>query len=89
MFLQKIKMAQKIAFMRNWNILFISFPDVHMKIGDFNARVEQEDIFKLTIGKESLHKISNDNGIRLVNFAISNDLNIKSRTFPHFSRWDM
>ena len=42
------------------------FPRYHMKLllGDFNAKVEQEDIFKPTIiGKESLHKISNDNGV--------------------------
>ena len=52
------------------------FPRYHMKIllGDFNAKVGQEDIFKPTIGKESLHKISNDNGVRLVNFATSKNL---------------
>ena len=40
-----------------------------MSLGDFNARVGQGDIFKLTIGKESLHKITNDNGVKLVNFT--------------------
>jgi hypothetical protein len=32
------------------------FPEHHMKIllGDFNAKVGREDIFKLTIGNESL-----------------------------------
>jgi hypothetical protein len=35
-------------------------------LGDFNAKVGRDDIFKPTIGKESLHKISNDNGIRVV-----------------------
>jgi hypothetical protein len=34
---------------------------------DFNAKVEREDIFKPTIGNESLHEISNDNGVRAVN----------------------
>jgi hypothetical protein len=37
---------------------------------DFNDKVGMEDIFKPTIGNESLHAISNDNGIRLVNFAL-------------------
>jgi hypothetical protein len=52
--------------------VFDKFPKYHLKIllGDFNAKVgRREDIFKLTIGNESLHKISNDNGVRLVNFA--------------------
>jgi hypothetical protein len=30
-------------------------------LGDFNAKVDKEDIFKLTIGNESLQEISNDN----------------------------
>jgi hypothetical protein len=44
-----------------------------MKIlfGDFNAQGGREDIFKPTTGNESLQEISNDNGIRVVNFATS------------------
>jgi hypothetical protein len=30
-------------------------------LGDFNEKVGREDIFKPTIGNESLHEISNDN----------------------------
>jgi hypothetical protein len=43
-------------------------PMYPMKIllGDFNAKVGREDIFKPTIGNESLHEISNDNGVRVV-----------------------
>jgi hypothetical protein len=33
------------------------------------VKVGREHIFKPTIGNESLHEISNDNGIRVVNFA--------------------
>jgi hypothetical protein len=36
-----------------------------------------EDIFKPTIGHESLHEISNDNGVRVVLFATSNNLIVK------------
>jgi hypothetical protein len=43
-------------------------------LGDFNVKVGREDIFKPTIGNESLHKICNDNGARDVNFATSKNL---------------
>jgi hypothetical protein len=51
----------------------ITFPKHHMKIllGDFNAKLGREDIFKPTIGNESLHQFSNNNGVRIVNFATS------------------
>jgi exonuclease III len=51
----------------------------HMKIllGYFNAKVGREDIFKPTIWNESLHKISNDNGVWLVNFATSKNIRAK------------
>jgi hypothetical protein len=63
--------------------IFDQFPRYHMKIllGDFNAKVGREVIFKPIIGNESLHEASNDNWVRAVNFAISKNLIIKS-TFP-------
>jgi exonuclease III len=64
--------------------VFDRFPRYHMKIllGDFNAKVGREDIFKPIIGNESLHEASNDNGVRVVNFPTSKNLIVKS-TFPH------
>jgi hypothetical protein len=56
-----------------------------MLLGDFNAKVCREDIFKPTIGNESSHEISRDNGVRVVNFATSKNLVVKSTTFPHRS----
>jgi hypothetical protein len=47
-------------------------------LGDFNAKLRREDTFKLTIGNESLHEDSNDNCVRVVNFATSKDLVVKS-----------
>jgi hypothetical protein len=38
--------------------------------------VWKEDIFKLTIGNESFHRISNDNGVGVVNFATSQNVYI-------------
>jgi hypothetical protein len=43
----------------------------------------REDIFKPTIGNESLHQDSNDNGVRVVNFATSKYLVVKSNMVPH------
>jgi hypothetical protein len=47
-----------------------------MLLGDFNAKVCREDIFKPTIGNETLHEIRNDNGVRVVNFDTSRKLEI-------------
>jgi hypothetical protein len=43
-----------------------------MKIpfGDFNEKLRRDDIFKLTIGNDSLRQNSNDNGVRIINFAL-------------------
>jgi len=61
------------------------FPKYHMKIllGDFNAKLGREDIFKPTIGNERVCKDSNGNGVRIVNFAILKNLAVKSKIFPH------
>jgi hypothetical protein len=40
-----------------------------ISLGDFSVKVGREDIFKPTVGNESLHKISNGNGVRVVNFT--------------------
>jgi hypothetical protein len=64
--------------------VFDKFPKHHMKtLLDFSAKVGREDIFKPTVQNESLHKISNDIGVRVVNFAISKNLTVKSTMFPH------
>jgi len=52
-------------------------------LGDFNAKVGRDIIFKPTTGQESLHRDSNDNGVRLVNFATSKNLVVKSTMFLH------
>jgi hypothetical protein len=65
--------------------VFDKFPKYHMKIllGEFHAKVGKEDIFIPIIGKESLHLISNVNGVGLANFATSKNLRVKSTMFPH------
>ncbi|XP_008181905.1 craniofacial development protein 2-like [Acyrthosiphon pisum] len=56
---------------------------VKILLGDFNAKIGQEVEYRPTIGKESLHRTSNDNGTRLVNFATTRNMIISSTTFPH------
>jgi hypothetical protein len=75
----------KDSFYEELGRVFDQFPRYDMKIllGNFNAKVGRENIFKPTTGNESLHEISNDNGVRIVNFATSKNLVVKSTMFPH------
>jgi hypothetical protein len=53
----------KDSFCEELGLGFDQFPRYDMKIllGDFSLKVGREDIFKLTIGDESSHEVSNDN----------------------------
>jgi len=66
-------------------VFFYHFPKYHTKIllGDFNAEVGRERIFKPTVGNESLHQDSNDNGVGIINFVTSKNLVVKSTMFAH------
>jgi hypothetical protein len=65
--------------------IFNQFPRYHIKmlLGEFNAKVGREDVFKSIIGNESLHEVGNDNGVRVVKFATLKNLIVESTTFPH------
>ena len=54
----------KDGFYEELEHLVDQLPNDYMKIvvGDFNAKIGKEDIFRPTIGLESLHEESNDNG---------------------------
>jgi hypothetical protein len=53
-------------------------------LGDFNAIVNREDIFKPIIVNENLLEITgNKNGVRLANVVTSKNLRVKSTMFPH------
>jgi exonuclease III len=75
----------KDSFYEELERVFDKFPKYHKKmlLGDFNAKVGTEDIFKPTIGNESLHGISNDNGDRVVKFASTKNLAFESTMFTH------
>ena len=53
------------------NKVFDNFAKYHTKImlRDFNVNSGRDDIFKPTIGNDNLHQDSDDNDVRIVNFA--------------------
>jgi hypothetical protein len=75
----------KDSFCEELGRVFDQFLRYDMKIilGDFNAKVGRENIFKLTIGNGSLHEINNDSGVRVVKYATSKNLVVKSTMLPH------
>jgi endonuclease/exonuclease/phosphatase family metal-dependent hydrolase len=78
------KIDVKGSFYEELEYVFDKFPKyLKMLLEDFNSKVEREDIFKPTVGNESLHKIGNANGVRVVNFATYKNLTVKSTMFPH------
>jgi hypothetical protein len=52
-------------------------------LGEFNAKVDREDILKPIIWNESLYEISTFNEVKIVNFTTSTNLTVKSTLFPH------
>lgn len=56
--------------------------DVVIIMGDLNAKIGK-DYKAANIGKHTLHDITNDNGERLCDFAITRDFVVSSTMFPH------
>jgi hypothetical protein len=59
------------SFYKELELVDDKFPKYHMKtmLGDFLVKLCKEDVFKPTTAIESIHKVSNDNGVRVINFA--------------------
>jgi hypothetical protein len=66
-------------------VFYYHFPKHHMKIvlEDYNPKLGREYIFLPTIGNEILHQFINDKEVRVVNFATSKNLAVKSTMLPH------
>jgi hypothetical protein len=59
-----------------------------MLLADISVKVGKEDIFKPTVVNESLHEISNNNGVRAENFATLKNLTVISTMFPHCNAYE-
>jgi hypothetical protein len=57
--------------------------DVKLVMADAKAKVGRESVHQSTIGKHSLHESTNENSLRLVDFAAGRQMAIKSTYFMH------
>lgn len=64
------------------NVFDSSEGSLRIVLGDFNAKLGREVEYMSYIGTQSLHTITNDNGTKLIDFAIGKGLVIKSTMFP-------
>jgi hypothetical protein len=82
--LKKKVMRRKTPFMMNWmKYMANAQKKTKIIIGDMNAKVGKEDAYRPVIGKYSLHNKSNDNSMRLINFASSRNMVIGGTMFNH------
>ena len=56
--------------------------DAIITLGDFNANLGKEQLYKDIIGRHSLHEVTNSNGLRLVQYATINNFKVLSTWFP-------
>jgi hypothetical protein len=57
--------------------------DIKILLSDFNVKGDRKDTLKPTIWNEISQEISNDKGVKVVNFATSKNLVVKSTMFFH------
>jgi len=55
---------------------------IKILIGDFNAKIGKEDMYRPTIRPNSLHDVSNDNGTRLIHLCLVKEFTLSSTYFP-------
>ena len=47
-------------------------------LGEFNAKLGKEQLYKDIIGRHNLNEVTNNNGLRLVQYATINNLKVLS-----------
>jgi hypothetical protein len=57
--------------------------DIKIVMGDFNAKVGKEHGLTPNVGKYSLHEETNNNGWRMIDFAIARNMAINCTLFQH------
>ncbi|GIZ00113.1 hypothetical protein CEXT_291491 [Caerostris extrusa] len=75
-----MRLQRRKKMMKNLSNLYyscLSF-DVKLIVGDMNSKLDTEIKFKPFIGSFSLRDVSNDNGIRLVDFAAAHHIIVGS-----------
>jgi len=56
--------------------------NIHIVLGDMNAKIEKEIVFKPTIGAHSLYDITNNNDLKLIDLATGKGLVVKLQCSP-------
>ncbi|CAI6370121.1 unnamed protein product [Macrosiphum euphorbiae] len=64
------------------DIFASSTSTIRIVLGDFNAKLGREICYRNVIGNHSLHENTNNNGAKLIDFAVGNGLVIKSTMLP-------
>ena len=56
--------------------------DAVITLGDFNAKLGKEQIYRDTIGRHSLHDTTSNNGFRLVQYVTTKNFKVLSTWYP-------
>jgi endonuclease/exonuclease/phosphatase family metal-dependent hydrolase len=60
----------------------LSGHDAIITLGDFNDKLGKEQIYKDITGRHSLHEVTNNNELRLVQYATTNNFKVLSIWYP-------
>jgi len=77
--------SEKETFCEQLQMVFDQIPksDTTVVLGDANAKLGKEDVYKEVSGKHTLRELTNRNGEMLLEFAIGNNLRVMSTQFQH------